>query len=208
MVLCGCRADSRSDIEVISYLADAHKLPITTEQAIKASQYISATAFVETSSSFMNQGVNEAFEVAVDAALELLNENNSSPKKVRSLYLKWDQIELVQCMIYNLFTEKVLGESKSDPNENQQIASNQKQHWQSWKELLHHVTNIYDESFKIIYLVASHQYTQIHTQGKLFLVWYSILNTMALETIVHRKFHSVIRVVELRGSDFMSRQEV
>lgn len=87
MVLCGCRADSRSDIEVISYLAHAHKLPITTEQAIKASQYITATAFAETSSSFANQGVNEAFEVAAEAALDLLNENNCSPKKVSSAVL-------------------------------------------------------------------------------------------------------------------------
>lgn len=80
VVLCGCRADARSDVETI--------LPITTEQAIKASQYITATAFAETSSSFVNQGVNEAFEVAAEAALDLLNENNCSPKKVSSAVLK------------------------------------------------------------------------------------------------------------------------
>lgn len=131
VVLCGCRADSRSDIEVISYLAHDHKLPITSEQAIKASQYISATAFAETSSLFINQGVNEAFEVAAEAALDLLNENNCSPKKVsfntwilsiRDLPLhSWHVIKFIYLFSlgFCLFTEKVFGKPKSDPNENQ-----------------------------------------------------------------------------------------
>lgn len=135
-MLCGCRADSRSDIEVISYLAHAHKLPITMEQAIKASQYISATAFVETSSSFINQGVNEAFEVAAEATLDLLNENNCSPKKVCivqlvichyqfSLNAKLNYFfKFLFSLIFFFCTEKVFGKSKSDPNENQQIATN------------------------------------------------------------------------------------
>lgn len=166
-MLCGCRADSRSDIEVISYLAHAHKLPITTEQAIKASQYISATAFAETSSSFVNQGVNEAFEVAAEAALDLLNENNCSPKKVsctRNLEICSVRVVVIHETKLNLiwfdfffFTEKVLGKSESDPNENQQIATNQKQHWQSWKKLLHHVMNLWWFAINRYGSVASHK---------------------------------------------------
>ncbi|KAG4068465.1 hypothetical protein HA402_004805 [Bradysia odoriphaga] len=81
VILCGCRADARNDKETITYLAHAHKMPVTAEQALMASKHVSAVAYVETSSAYVSKAVPEAFELAAQAALGLLNSKKNLPKK-------------------------------------------------------------------------------------------------------------------------------
>lgn len=83
VILCGCRADARNDMETITYLAHAHKMPVSAEQALLASKHVSAVAYVETASAYVSKAVPEAFELAAQAALGLLNSKKNLPKKVR-----------------------------------------------------------------------------------------------------------------------------
>lgn len=80
IILCGCRSDARNDIDTITYLAKAHKLPITPEQAKKACMHISAAGYVETSALYSNIVVPQAFELAAKAALGILNEKPLNKK--------------------------------------------------------------------------------------------------------------------------------
>lgn len=80
VILIGCRADARNDLEIVSYLARAHKIPITTEQALLATEHIGAVTYIETTSAYASVQVTEAFELAAVAALGLLKK--AAAKKV------------------------------------------------------------------------------------------------------------------------------
>lgn len=56
---------------------------ISTEQALMVAKHISAVSYVETTSAYGSAAVTEAFEVAAEAALGLLNKKTTS-KKVRT----------------------------------------------------------------------------------------------------------------------------
>lgn len=58
-------------------------MPVSAEQALLASKHISAVAYVETASAYVSKAVPEAFELAAQAALGLLNSKKNIPKKVR-----------------------------------------------------------------------------------------------------------------------------
>lgn len=58
-------------------------MPVSAEQALLASKHISAVAYVETTSAYVSKAVPEAFELAAEAALGLLNSKKNLPKKVR-----------------------------------------------------------------------------------------------------------------------------
>lgn len=57
-------------------------MPVTAEQALLASKHVSAVAYVETTSAYVSKAVPEAFELAAQAALGLLNSKKNLPKKV------------------------------------------------------------------------------------------------------------------------------
>lgn len=78
IVLCGCRADTRSVYNTITYSAQA-RIPVTSEQALLACNHIGAVAYVETSSQYSNILVPEAFKVAAEVALGLISTSSSKP---------------------------------------------------------------------------------------------------------------------------------
>lgn len=73
-------------METVTYLAHAHKMPVSAEQALLASKHISAVAYVETASAYVSKAVPETFELAAQAALGMLNSKKNLPKKVRHLH--------------------------------------------------------------------------------------------------------------------------
>ena len=76
IVLCGCRADTKSVYNTINYNSVQHgaRIPVTSEQALLAANHIRAAAYVETSSQYANILVPESFKVAAEVALGLVNE--------------------------------------------------------------------------------------------------------------------------------------
>lgn len=58
-------------------------MPVSAEQALSASKHVSAVAYVETASAYVSKAVPEAFELAAQAALGMLNSKKNLPKKVR-----------------------------------------------------------------------------------------------------------------------------
>lgn len=53
---------------------------ISTEQALMVAKHISAVSYVETTSAYGSAAVTEAFEVAAEAALGLMNKKSTSKK--------------------------------------------------------------------------------------------------------------------------------
>ncbi|XP_063243055.1 rho-related GTP-binding protein RhoN-like [Bacillus rossius redtenbacheri] len=78
VILCGCQADMRNDIETISSLAKVRRIPVTSEQAVTVSRTVGATTYVETSAKASAKAVRDAFEVAALAALGKLNKNHAA----------------------------------------------------------------------------------------------------------------------------------
>lgn len=99
-------------METITYLAHAHKMPVSAEQALLASKHVSAVAYVETTSAYVSKAVPEAFELAAQAALGLLNSKKNLPKKVRDIEVR-QTISVLSMKLFLIFTEKIRWQPKS-----------------------------------------------------------------------------------------------
>lgn len=73
LILCGCAADQRGDVETLAWLARRRRAPVSSEQALQVSRQLGAATYVETSARTAGRAVRDAFEVAALAALGKLN---------------------------------------------------------------------------------------------------------------------------------------
>ncbi|KAK7870890.1 hypothetical protein R5R35_005484 [Gryllus longicercus] len=73
LILCGCAADQRGDVDTLARLARRRRAPVSSEQALQVSRQLGAATYVETSSRTAGRAVRDAFEVAALAALGKLN---------------------------------------------------------------------------------------------------------------------------------------